>query len=32
MALADGALYGIESLEDLWDMSIPDGDDALLLR
>lgn len=32
MALADGALYGIGSFEDLWDMSIPDGDDALALR
>ena len=32
LALADGALYGIESSEDLWDMSIPDGDDALPLR
>ena len=32
MALADGALYGIESFENLWDMSIPDGDNALPLR
>ncbi|KAI9807092.1 MAG: hypothetical protein M1825_005809 [Sarcosagium campestre] len=32
MALADSALYGIESLEDLWDMSIPDGENALPLR
>lgn len=32
MALADKALYGIESAADLWDMNIPDGDDALRLR
>ncbi|KAL9637832.1 MAG: hypothetical protein Q9164_001951 [Protoblastenia rupestris] len=32
IALADGALYGIESIEDLWDRDIPDGDDALPLR
>ena len=32
MAIGDGALHGISSLEDLWDMSIPDGDEALPLR
>lgn len=32
MALADKAFYGIESATDLWDMTIPDGDDAVRLR
>ena len=32
IALADGALYGIGSTEDLWDRDILDGDDALPLR
>ena len=32
MALADGALYGITSVEDLWDMSIPEYDNALPLH
>ena len=32
MALADKALYGIESAANLWDMNIPDGEDALRLR
>ena len=32
MALADEALYGIQSAADLWDMNIPEGDTVLRLR
>lgn len=32
MTLANKAFYGIESATDLWNMIIPDGDDAVRLR
>ena len=32
LTLADNALYGVESVEGLWDLEIPGGDDALTVR
>lgn len=32
MAIADGALFGIESLDDLQKMEIPSGENELVLR
>lgn len=31
MALADKAIYGVESLAELWSLEIPKGDDAMAL-
>ena len=32
LALADNAIWGIETFDDLWQLQIPDGDDELPLR
>ena len=32
LALADNAICGIDNLDDLWQLQIPDGDEELLLR
>lgn len=32
MALADNAIWGIDSFEDLWQLQIPLGEDELILR
>ena len=32
LALADNAIWGIDTFDDLWQLQIPDGDDELPLR
>jgi len=32
LALADNAVWGIDSFEDLWQLQIPPGEDELILR
>ena len=32
LAIADHAIWGVNTLDDLWQLRIPDGEDELLLR
>ena len=32
MAFADGALFGFDTLDDLWQQEIPPGENELILR
>lgn len=32
MALADNAIWGVDSFKDLWQLQIPQGEDELILR